>query len=476
MLTRRQVLAAGAGSALLGAGKSVSAQDMPTWREGPHLFLDAALAAPGTTARREMALPSRLPDPIVTGYEDGCFQPYITVIRSPETGRFRIWYGIPREPGNTNASSVATMESEDGIHFCRPHRVLKDPAPIQFGVSIIDEGPAFEDEAQRFKYGWWGNGGLRIAASPNGLEWTSLSNEPVVRHGHDINAIDWDPIRKRYIGLVSIVPDSGPYKGLRIPHQSVSKDFRSWSEPRMIITPDPHAAIEKGETQFYCMAGVIARGDLLIGLCKVLRDDLNCEPDKTAKELHDSGRPFAGLGYTVLAYSKDGENWTRETQPWLDRNPHPGTWDRAMAWGDDQIVVGDHTYVYYGGYRWGHKADRLTTRQIGFAHMPRDRYVAYTTGERDAIVRTPVRKLAGSIRFTANADIDVEGGEMWARLLNAQGQPLPGFDFADFKVLRGNRIDHPLAWKGSNSRLKGQQIALEFKLDKTRVFSFEVLA
>src|SRR5687768_2663805 len=115
MPTRRQVLAASAGGVLLAAGGRANAKEAPVWREGPHLFLDASLAAPGTTAKREMAPPSRLPDPIVTGYEDGCFQPYITVIRSPETGRFRIWYGIPREPGNTNASSVATMESEDGI-------------------------------------------------------------------------------------------------------------------------------------------------------------------------------------------------------------------------------------------------------------------------------------------------------------------------------------------------------------------------
>ncbi len=36
---------------------------------------------------------------VVTGYEDGCFQPYITVVRDPATRRFRMWYGVPAEPG-----------------------------------------------------------------------------------------------------------------------------------------------------------------------------------------------------------------------------------------------------------------------------------------------------------------------------------------------------------------------------------------
>ena len=35
------------------------------------------------------------------------------------------------------------MESEDGIHWIRPHRVLDDPASINFGSSVIDEGPNF---------------------------------------------------------------------------------------------------------------------------------------------------------------------------------------------------------------------------------------------------------------------------------------------------------------------------------------------
>ena len=77
--------------------------------------------------------------------------------------------------------------------------------------------------------------------------------------------------------------------------------------------PSPEVVREKGETQFYGMSAVLPRGELLVSMVKVLRDDLNCEPDNSAAELHDPNRPFAGIGYTVVAHSRDGEFWERET-------------------------------------------------------------------------------------------------------------------------------------------------------------------
>lgn len=423
---------------------------------------------------RVVTPPSRLADPIVTGYEDGNFQPYLSVVRDPHTRLFRIWYGTPRTPGNGSESSVATMDSEDGIHWRRPHRVLRDPGPINFGNSVIDEGPAFPDRAARYRLAWWHGGGTHIAVSPDGFDWSPLSPKPLITHNHDITSIHRDPIRGRYLALVSVVPNDGPYKGLRMPHQSVSSDLLQWSEPRQIVSPDPNAAIEKGETQFYAMSGVLARGDLLVALVKVLRDDLNCEPGRTAAELHDPGRPFAGIGYTVLAWSRDGENWMRETVPFLDRNERPGTWDRAMAWGDYQLMVGDRTYTYYGGYRWGHKAKRFTGRQIGLADMPRDRYVAYAATAEPGTLRTPPRRVGAAVQVTVNADVDPHDGELIARAVDPAGKPYPGFDWSDCRPVRGDRVNHAIAWRGRNADLQGRDVAWEFRLRRGRLWSFDL--
>lgn len=445
----------------------------PLWTPGPYLLLDETLIAEQSNLSRRLSHPSRLSDPIVTGYEDGCFQPWLTVVRDPQTRRFRLWYNVPASPGNTGESRLAYLESEDGIHWLRPHRLLQTPR-ITFGASVIDTGPTCADPSQRFKLGWWRDGGLRIATSPDGLTWTPLAEGVILPMNHDITAIDWDPLRGRYLALLSANVAVGSLKGLRIPHESTSPDLLQWRRPPwMIVRPDSQATIEQGETQFYGMSAVLARGRLLVSMVKVLRDDLNAEPGRTAADLHDPDRPFAGLGYTVLAWSHDGEHWQRETEPFLDRNPQPGTWDRAMTWIDDQLVVGDCTYFYYGGYRWGHKAERFTERQIGFAQLPRDRYVGFVADATPGRLRTPTATMR-SADMTVNARIDPSAGELRVRVLDAQGRPRPGFDWEDCRPVHGDRVDHPIAWKGANRTLNNEPVQFEFELKHATLYSFDL--
>ena len=125
---------------------------------GPHLFLDEFLVESSSNVVRRVNPPARNPaiaNPIVTGREDQNFQPYLSVIRDDKTGRFRLWYGARTEDSNSSRSRQGYMESSDGIHWQRPHRILPFPAPIQFGVSVIDEGSNSPNAAQRFKYGWY---------------------------------------------------------------------------------------------------------------------------------------------------------------------------------------------------------------------------------------------------------------------------------------------------------------------------------
>src|SRR5688500_5850071 len=55
---------------------------------GPHLFIDEYLIASSHNLKRVVNQPVRdasLKNPIITGREDGCFQPYMTVLRDPTT-------------------------------------------------------------------------------------------------------------------------------------------------------------------------------------------------------------------------------------------------------------------------------------------------------------------------------------------------------------------------------------------------------
>jgi len=464
----------GTGSPSAGSPSVVSPD---TWSVGDWLLLDERNVLSVDHLQRTTGVPVRHGEPVVDGATDGNFQPYISVVRDAATGRWRMWYNTPKTPGNSMQSSLALIESEDGIQWERPHRILETP-PIQFGASVIDEGPECADQAKRYKAAWHHDNGLQVATSPDGQVWTQIAPGPVLRHNHDIDAIDWDPLRRRYMAFVSIATKLDPaWSELRrIPHMSISDDLIHWRDPWPIVVPNPDSAREQGETQFYCMAGVIERGGLLIGFVKVLRDDLNAEPGMVAADFSDN-RPFAGLGYTVLAWSIDGEHWRRETEPFLDRNPIPGTWDRAHAWADEQVVHGDEVFIYYGGYKLGHKGDRFTTRQVGLARIKRDRYVGFTASS-DAIgmefggtLRTPARMWQGK-SLSVNADLH---GQLRVALCDPTGKSLPGFSFDQCLPISGDSTAHRIVWKDAEPEsLLGKQVQLVFELKGGTVYAFSL--
>ena len=487
--------------------------DSNIWMPNPYLFVDGYLIDQGENLTRQVNQPARLPDPIVSGRSgkgDNNWQPYVTVLRDLETQRFRMWYDVPSEkrgqPGE-GKSHLAYMESEDGIRWMPPHRVLEDPSPINFGASVIDDGPGYSDASRRFKlvYCFWKKrdrppslqvprangsadayraqrqiqgfraleefkGGLYVAASPDGLSWTKLGPGLVLPHNHDINSIHWDPIRGRYIALVSMVVTDEAWGGARrVPFQSVSEDLIHWQKPWLIIKSEPE---ETGETQFYCMSGLLTRGDLMIGVVKVLRDDLNAELGKTALEMGDDKRKAAGVGYTVLAWTRDGETWERDVEPFLDRSPNPDAWDRAHVWADCQLLVDDEVFIYYGGYKRGHKVARFTERQIGLARMKRDRYVSRDAGLLEGQLRTIVGVLAAD-SMTVNARVD---DALRIRVLDEVGKPYAGFDWNDFQMIKSaDAIDLPARWKNPLTSLAGKVVRFEFSLQSTKLYSFNLV-
>src|SRR5207237_9363313 len=117
------------------------------------------------------------------GKRDHNVQPYGTVIRDPQRRRFGMWYGGPGKEGETSRSHLAYIESDHGIHFKRPHRVLEDPGglEVRFGASVIDEGASFANANERYKFGWFCGpcttppvGGLMVATSTDGLSWKPI--------------------------------------------------------------------------------------------------------------------------------------------------------------------------------------------------------------------------------------------------------------------------------------------------------------
>ncbi|MFV2069801.1 MAG: type I restriction-modification enzyme R subunit C-terminal domain-containing protein, partial [Pirellulales bacterium] len=423
---------------------------------GPQLFIDNYMINSLSGLSRTINTPDRLPNPIVDDVIDRNRVPYLSVLYDSQTQQYRLWY-------NNYDGGLGYMTSTDGINWIRPHQNLPDPggplAPF-YSAAVIDDGVDYADPSERYKFIFWyypqGEypAGVYIATSPNGLAWDLISPGPVINADHDVVDLFYDPIREQYIASTSQWSTTVP--NTREPTQTVSTDLINWETPYRTIFPDPR---DEGITQFYGISAITKRGDLVVGLLKVLRDDVNAE-----------GAPAGayGTGYTVLTWSRDGVTWQRDTEPFINRSPTPGEWDHAMAWGDSQLIVGDKTYLYYGGYKWGHKSGE---RVIGLATIGMDRYVAREAGSTPGTLVTPVF-VTQEDGVTVNAKVD---GMLRIRVLDEYGAPLPGFDWSDFTTISGDSIDFMAQWTGDFSTLDGVPIALEFNMSDTQLYGFTLV-
>jgi len=448
------------------------AQPIPI-QPGPHLLVDDALIDSSEHLQRRVEPPRRdgaIGNPIVRGADDRCFQPYLTVSRSPETGRFRMWFGAWREDRDTNHSHLAYIESADGIHWDRPARILEDPGILDFGSEVIDRGPDHPDRSQRYIYSYY-RSGLRLAVSANGWKFRPLVDRAVVEHDHDINNLSWDPLRKHFVATVSTRTTHPLFSGRRrTTMQSVSADLLKWPAPWYVLRADD--ALDDGETQFYGLQGFLTRGPLRIGMVKILRDDLRAEGTEENSY---------GMGWTTLAWSRDGLTWVRDRKVFFGPDPESQAWDHAHAWIDEQLIVDDEVFLYYGGYKQGHKMNRFSERQIGLVKSPLDRYVARQAqaGKTARLTTVSFHVNVNAAHFIVNAD--AVGGMMRVQIDSLEtGKAIPGLDFSGCRPIREDGVRLPVLWgDGGNTTekllaLRGRNVRVRFELQAARLFSFDL--
>ena len=457
---------------------------------GPYLFIDDALIAYSDHITRQVNQPTRdLSAPVVTSdpTAHAVSQPWMTVVYDASRNRFRMWYNatVPPEQSEESYSgpSLAYLESSDGVHWPGPYARIDLPHTVM--ASVIDHGAAFVPQHERYKqaYTYIQRPGFRdddwlktrIAFSEDGLQWAMY--EPIdtlfpgfgrsdVSNWGDILNIYYDSINETY-GLFFRYYDRYRWTNaegksedetIRRTGFTTSKDFKAWATPQVVFSPDEG---DPGITQWYGgPASVQRRGDLLIGMLKVLRDDVVV-----------SGAPVGayGMGYTVLAWSRDGETWQRDryTDPFFEPDPSIDAWDHAHAWIDSSVTVSDTVYLYYGGYRWGHKYNATVDRQIGLVRMPLDRYVARRADDEVGTLTTPLISI-NSEWMSLNAD--ASDGWIDVRILDDYGELLATCD----RIANADRIDHQLNCTTPLLALAGVPIQLEFSMRRASLYAFSL--
>jgi len=421
----------------------------------------------------------------------------MTVIRDPQTRKFRMWYNH----GIGKNAYIGYAESEDGIHWETPSLGIYGPDNrvwqiYGYDTNVIDEGSDFPRPQERFKLAWWGGvtperlqEGLRLAVSPDGIHWTAYEHNPVLptkvegdprvhMRVSDIADVFYDPIRKRYAGFFkasALASDGyigGPRAGelyRRLVIMSVSDDFFHWRRPWRVMVPEPR---DEGLQEFYSSCPPLVRGNLMISFVRMLHDEYPVEP----------GGEADGIGYTTLATSRDGVTWQRHDEIFFDRNPRPDNWDRAMTWIGSVLTVGNEHYLYYGGYKLGHKKEPKRWRQLGVAKMDRDRFVSRgASGETPAHILTIPFRVPLQTSWTLHLNAKADEGKIRVRICREDGTPLAGYDYADMQPVTGDGLSLPISWIQKENivsnfvQIDSEIIRLDFEITNARLFGVEAV-
>jgi hypothetical protein len=254
--------------------------------------------------------------------------------------KYRLWCHQNYAP----TLEFAYREAPTIAGLCTATPVIIRSGERRYGADVLDEGIA---GPERFKNSYSQSGlgydGAYIETSPDGVTWTPATTTPTLTPAQ---ADDIIQLWKNPFGGYGIFCKrwSNGHGTLRQTWLSRSSS-NGWGEPVPVFVNDP---ADHANNQFYGAIGPIMRGNVAIFFLRVLRDDL-----------------ARGVGYTVLAWTRDGVNFTRAREPFLvGRRGQP---DEAMAWVTGAFEKDGTLYLTYTALELGHKGG---PRRVMLATMP----------------------------------------------------------------------------------------------------------
>ena len=249
-----------------------------------------------------------------------------------------------------------------------------------------------------------------------------------------------------------------------------SWDLEHWTEPRVIIHPDP---LDESLLQFYGMPVILYRDEYFIGL-------LQCYYVSTEEINEDyTGRvKMQGKVNAQLVYSYDGELWIRSDRSTIIPNTELGDYGGSGIYPHSIVVPpnGNNIFIYSlgtlqnhslgslvpGGYPSGESLILHTLRKDGFVYLePAGGWGQFTT-------RVIV---LNSEKITLNYKAPF--GKILVQITDIYRKPLPDYSFYKCIPLKGDEIDGKVCWKKKKdlSGLIGKPIRLEIRLFESRLYA-----
>jgi hypothetical protein len=401
----------------------------------------------------------------------------ISAFYDSETKLYRMWY----RPGY-DKFGLAYAVSRDAITWEKPalglsefqgsrdnNRLAIGTGPAWNGVIRDDRDPA---PARRYKLLAYNqakkSNGLYLFVSPDGLNWSLHSTEPLLEGLSDCHTLlGWDPNIERYVAYVR------PDKPVRTIARTTSEDMIRWAPFQTVLEPDDD---DPPGTQFYGMSVFRDRG-VYFGLLWIYH-------------------PNQLMIDAQLAVSRDGVRWQRpgRRHPILSYGlPHQ--FDSHMVLPLQPIVMGDEVKVLYlaedGPHAVVYKNEAFPPLASA---IPRDQqkwletrkgYGGLATGRRDRFVSLDASTGGGELVTKPlkidgrelHLNADARAGEIRVEILDEAGQALPGFEAADAMVLTGDSNSFAVKWKNNDNVgfLRGRTVRLRVHIKAASLYAFQVL-
>lgn len=469
------------------------------------LFLDDEMLEMTASVTRKIHQPTkhRL-NPVLRPehwWEGNCVFPLATLYDREEK-LFKTWYrtgplDIP-EKMDGHASYTAYATSTDGVHWEKPHLgAVSIAGRKDHNVVLASEGldprhasqgkkafirsviphphPRDENEKYVCLYFDMNTVGAYLGYSPDGIHWTR-EKKPFWRTLTDVGgwgddsliSMIYDKFKRRWAVYRRMNPQESerfvaqpgdenwprPDRGMRVMGYANSTDLKHWENFQMLMAPD---ADDPADIEFYGMTPYIYE-QVYIGYLWVY----HMAPDNETVDIQ-------------LTTSRDGTRFTRccRRETFIPNGP-PDYYDHELLTGDqpEPIIINDQVYLFYEACNYKHNDDFYRPHSLvtgALCTFPRDRFVSLSTGvpqpcrvvTKPLVVEHPLLFLNAATWGEGSIQVEVLGRD-WL--------PIKGFTAKESNVIKGNALNHPVRWNGSNlGALMGKEVRLKFNMVDARL-------
>ena len=425
---------------------------------------------------RKMGNPQWVPEATLEDALTAGVYNFPTVFRDPDCKLWRALYsGVVLAEGKPDLPVLMLAESADGLHWTKPDlsQVLRQGQRLALNQvhvdnAIYDRGPVYFDPYpsapdERLKmmcvFERKGSDGKRIFTqrvgfSPDGIHWHFEDRNWNNRYCSDSPyPIFYNAQRKVY--TICTRPGQAERRVVQID----TRDFRTFSQPRRALSPDP---LDPKVVQFYGMP-VFPYEDMFVGLLWIL----HCDPYEI--KLFKRNGPID----SQLTYSYDGVCFNRTFRdPFVRRNArgeHGGgcIYPTAMVQ-DDNGNIRIYSGTSYGEHyqRTGQPDAALllhTLRRDGFMYL--ESYSCIGT------VMTRCLHLHEPLDLKLN--VRAPTGQVRVQLADPLGKPLSGYSFDNCVPFHGDDHFWRPVWRSDVPKaLLGDDVArIEVELRNAELYA-----